>query len=80
MESKIDALSKFEITADYAKFIDLFGERLGGHYWDKFTQNHVLRLWRNMDSDNRKILANHIKEIQDTFNSLIKPLDDETNT
>jgi len=59
----IDKIWTFSGKANQELFIYLFGEKMGNHYWDKFTrecQRDILRLFRAMDRDKKSDLIANI--------------------
>jgi len=51
-----DKLWEFQCKVNQNLMIYLFGEQLGGHYWDKFTREHdrnIMRMMKGMDSDKK---------------------------
>jgi hypothetical protein len=62
INQSINKILEFQCKVNERLMIYLFGERLGNHYWDKFTREHsrnVLELLSGMDSNTKgDLIAN----------------------
>lgn len=58
----LNRFADFSCSADLHTWKNIYGERLGLHFWNKFTRYNrdLTRLYLLMDNDNRKKLVDYI--------------------
>lgn len=63
INQNIDKIWEFQCKVNQKLMIYLFGEQLGGHYWDKFVREHnrnVFEFMKGMDSPKKSDLMANI--------------------
>jgi len=62
----INRLNKFEMNCTLDTFINLYGQRLGSHLFDKYVWKYhhsVVNLFKLLDIENQVILTNYIDNL-----------------
>lgn len=65
MLETLNQLNQWQLRANLEEFKYIFGVSSGTHLWEKFNTLHhdLLGLWKYLDVENKKILAEHIQSI-----------------
>jgi hypothetical protein len=66
MERKtLDSFCEFSKYANLDIFIEIFGEKLGTHLWNKYIEDYerdMVWTYNGLDNDNRERLVKYLKE------------------
>jgi hypothetical protein len=63
IQVSLDMFCEFAKTANFWTFKEIFGERLGEHFWNKHIDNHDRNMtwtYNDMDNENRNKLVKYL--------------------
>lgn len=68
MKELLDTIFDFSLTMDEKKLVELYGEWLGKHLWDKYSdlRRDWMRWYGYLDHKNKQIISDYLKEIANT--------------